>query len=447
MAFGQNNIISYMNSDLYYIVISTFIIGGISLYEYHKNKYLSLGNLYLFFYTVVFAVAIKLYIEDDQHDFKNLNLFGFLHFIFFITLFSLPLLRIPRHGIRFVETNPNLVKFLYWFTIIFSLYGLSDTIMNLPSGVMSLFMNSDYGYEAFSETRAAMDEVKSGGRVINVISVFAVQANWLSVFLFLYSLIDRYSTKLEKRCLAFCLIARFLNSLSIGSRFFIIVPGLQFLFFYFFIRKFIPQSTKKIVNKGIITFGVLIIMGFFAITVSRASNTNREDSMFLLYDAYLSEGVLFYDKFAVDHGQNREGDRIFPFVKKALGFSDVADSYIKRTTKYTRMKINEVNFITFVGDFMLDFGFVLGNIILFIYVAFYNFALRRLRIINFSNLCVIYMLIVTLNGFSHYIFTYTAGNLSFIFFLFLYFVTRNSNNSSRKYDLQQKQYCNTTLNV
>ena len=37
------------------------------------------------------------------------------------------------------------------------------------------------------------------------------------------------------------------------------------------------------------------------------------------------------------------------------------------------MKINEVHFITFLGDFMLDFGFVFGNIILICLFFFYKY--------------------------------------------------------------------------
>jgi oligosaccharide repeat unit polymerase len=356
-------------------------------------------------------------------------------------------MKLPRDNVKFVETNPVLVKYLYWYTIVFCFIGFVGTIQKISGGVYSLFADSNYGFEAFSETRDSMDVVTKEGRVTNFLSIFSGQANWLVVFLFMYSLIDSHSKSLEKILLGVCLAFRFLDALSIGSRFYIVVPALQVLFFYFFIKNFIPKRINKFLKISFVSLGGLIIAGFIAISVSRAVNTNREEVMYMLIDAYISEGVIFYDKYAVDHGEDRNGDRIYPFVKKTLGYDDVADSYIKRTSKYTHMKINEVNFITFLGDFMLDFGFVLGNIILLVYVAFYRFVLRNVKKIGFSELIIVYMLIVTLNGFSHYVFTDTTGNLAFCMFLLLYIFSKLSSSRSRKYGLQQKQNCNTSFNV
>ena len=137
-------------------------------------------------------------------------------------------------------------------------------------------------------------------------------------------------------------------------------------------------------------------------------------------------------------------ERIFPLVKRALGYHNVADSYAKRLNKFKSMKINEVNFVTFAGDFMLDFGFFGGNLILLILLIFYKSALSRLKRIGFAELCVVFMLIVTLNGFSLYVFTDVSGNLFFFILLFLYFITKKRRPA---YVQKQTAGSNITVNV
>lgn len=411
--------------DLFYIIFSTVVIWLLSIRTLAKNKLLSLGNLYLFFYAVLFLISIKLYIEDTIHDFVGQNLFTLLHLILIIYLFCTPIIRLPRVNVPYVSTNNTLVKFLNWFTIIFSVISLYEVYVNLTSGgLLLLFTDSSYGSEAYAETRAGMDVVRQEGRSLSYISIITGQALQLSPFLFIYSLINPHSRFYEKFLLGLCVLFKLLNAVSIGSRFGIVVPVMQCAFFYFFVSKYANHRLNKIVIGIGSAVGVFLAAALIAISVSRAESAGRQENMFMYYDAYASEGVLFYGKYAIDHGENREGERIFPLVKRALGYSNVADSYIKRLNKFKRMKITEVNFVTFVGDFMLDFGFFWGNFILLILIIFYRSALHRVKRIDFSKLCVVYMLIVTLNGFSLYVFTDVSGNLSFFLMLFLYLVTR-----------------------
>lgn len=414
-----------LSYDLFFIIFSTVIILGISFITLKKNKFLSLGNLYLFFYSVLFLIGIKLYLEDNIHDFRGQSLFNLLHLILIIYLFCTPLLKLPRKDVPFVSTNRSLVKVLYRFTIIFSVISLYEAYQNLTSGgLLLLFTDSSYGNEAYAETRAGMDIIRQEGRSLSYLSIITGQALQFAPFLFIYSIIDPYSRKIEKVLLGFCVLFKLLNAVSIGSRFGIVVPVMQCAFFYFFISKYVAPRLNKLVIMVGIWVGLFLGAALVAISVSRAEGAGRQENMFMYYDAYASEGILFYGKYAVDHGENRQGERIFPLVKRALGYNNVADSYIKRLQKFKRMTITEVNFITFAGDFMLDFGFLMGNIILLLLIIFYRTALAKLKRIGFAELCVIYMLIVTLNGFSLYVFTDVSGNFFFFLLLALYFFTK-----------------------
>ena len=432
-----------MSFDLFSIIFATVVIWGISILTFRKNKFLSLGNMYLFFYSVLFLIGIKLYTEDTIHDFSGQDLFLLLHLVLIIYLFCTPLLKIPRKSIPFVSTNKSLVRCLYWFTIVFSLISLYEVYVNITSGgLLLLFTDSSYGEEAYAETRANMDVVRQEGRSLSYLSIITGQALQLAPFLFIYSIIDPHSKRIEKWLLGICVLFKLLNAVSIGSRFGIVVPVMQCVFFYYFIAKYVNPRLNKIVISIGVWVGIFLFAALIAISVSRAQGAGRQDNMYLYYEAYASEGVLFYGKYAYDHGENRQGERIFPLVKRALGFHNVADSYVKRLNKFKRMKINEVNFITFAGDFMLDFGFFGGNFVLLILLIFYRSALSRLKRIGFAELCVVFMLIVTLNGFSLYVFTDVSGNLFFFILLFLYFITKK-----RRPAYEQKQTAGSNIAV
>ena len=50
-------------------------------------------------------------------------------------------------------------------------------------------------------------------------------------------------------------------------------------------------------------------------------------------------------------------------------------------------------------------------------------------------MCIIFMLVVTLNGFSHYVFSDNGGNMAFLLYLFLYFISKHSINiKSKRHD-------------
>ena len=280
--------------DLFYIIFSTVLIWCVGLWIYFKNHFLSLGNLYIFFYAILFLIAIKLYGEDSYHNLKELNLFGFLHFIFFLTLFAYPLRKLPNKNLPFKETNTRLIKILYWFTISFCLLGFYEIYQNLSTGVIMLFSDSDYGNDAYMELRDNMDILKQEGHTLNFISIISGQARWLSVFLFLYSLIDSRSTKLEKLLLGICLISSFMSAMAKGSRFGIVVTVLQFAFFYFFVRTYISKSYKRIIQNISIAFGIIIVLAVVVISVSRAEAAGNEDSMFIYYDSYASQGIIYW---------------------------------------------------------------------------------------------------------------------------------------------------------
>lgn len=388
---------------------------------------MSLGSLYLFFYAILFLISIKLYMDDPYNEFKDLNLFGFLHLIFIIYIFCYPINKLPRESVPFISTSRGIVNILYWYTIILSLFSIYEIYLNLSSGsILLLFTDSSYGNEAYAETRASMDVIKQEGRSLNFLSVFIGQAHCLAPFMFIYSLIDPYCKLFKKIALAICVLFNVLNAVSMGSRYGIVVPIMQCFCFYFFVRIYLGKRLRRIVTLSGISLGIFIVAALWAITTSRAEGAGKKDESTVTYiESYMSQGILFYDKYAYNHGENREGDRIAPLVKRLLGFSDVADSYAARLTKYKRMKINEVNFITFAGDFMLDFGFFAGNFILLVLALFYNKNLRHVKKISFSELCLVYMLVVTLNGFSLYVFVDITGNLFFFILLFLHFITKN----------------------
>jgi hypothetical protein len=87
---------------------------------------------------------------------------------------------------------------------------------------------------------------------------------------------------------------------------------------------------------------------------------------------------LNFNNYGLDDGGIRYGDRTFPLFKRMLGFDNVPHNFWERRDKYPNLKVNDEVFISFVGDFTLDFGPFIAPLI-FILFTFFILNLTRIR--------------------------------------------------------------------
>ena len=114
-----------------------------------------------------------------------------------------------------------------------------------------------------------------------------------------------------------------------------------------------------------------------ALTIGRFQNWGK-GPLASVY-GYIGQQNLYFNKYGLDNGGIRYGDRTFPLFKQLLGFENVPKSFWERREKYHNLKINDEKFISFVGDFTLDFGPYIAPII---FVLLTLFVLRRTKIRN-----------------------------------------------------------------
>ena len=192
---------------------------------------------------------------------------------------------------------------------------------------------------------------------------------------------------------------------------------------YFALRKFFQPKTKKYIR----AIGVVLFIGSavptIALTNSRFGNTVGGSQSSLYF--YIGQSNLYFNNYGLDNGGLRYGDRTFPLFKRMLGIDNVPANFWERRDKYRNLKINDEVFISYVGDFTLDFGPFIAPLI---FVFFTLLVLKLTKIhngkIKFHQLILLHFLMCVcfLGGMKLFTFSDVGGNLQLIVYFFLFFL-------------------------
>ena len=132
-----------------------------------------------------------------------------------------------------------------------------------------------------------------------------------------------------------------------------------------------------------------------------------------------------FNNFGLDNNGLRYGDRTFPFFKEILGFDNVPKNFWERRDKYPNLTINDEVFISFVGDFTLDFGPIVTLLFfLIISIIIYRIACLRNSVLYFHHLILIHLLIYVCSIGSLKLFPFSdiSGNLKLSVYVISYFI-------------------------
>jgi hypothetical protein len=142
---------------------------------------------------------------------------------------------------------------------------------------------------------------------------------------------------------------------------------------------------------------------------------------------YGGQENLYFNKYGLDNGGIRYGDRTFPLFKRILGFENVPKNFMERRDKYPHLKISDEVFYTFVGDFTIDFGPIIATFIFLFFTLFVviNTKIRN-GIIRFHQLILLHfvMSVCMLGGLKLYPFSDVGGNLQLIVYFIAYIFFR-----------------------
>ncbi|WP_026474008.1 O-antigen polymerase [Alkaliflexus imshenetskii] len=170
---------------------------------------------------------------------------------------------------------------------------------------------------------------------------------------------------------------------SRGGLFFIIIELMTcFLIF----RRFIPQRTKRLLYVGSLFIVALLTSVVVIFTASRFGNSAFGPLMSVF--KYFGESFLnFNSTFWGNIQEHPMSEFKFPFLYQ---FYDIPRTFLSRSDQYSFFSdmtgTNVLLFKTIVGDFYVEFGIVLGALILFLISRLFIKFVRFENTIRFSSL-------------------------------------------------------------
>lgn len=409
-------------SNIYLLLNILLWLLTLFIYQ-NKKRVIDTGSILLISFLIYSISSYILFNSSYDYQYFDLSLLPFIYLYIMIMLVLSPILMLNINSNTTIQRPSNLL--LYSIILIYSissLINLSTTINNIYDGINTI-INDPLG--AVELYREKMDNSFNVGdsKISNIFSVFSNLLSDIGILIFFYYLSLERKNKLIVYALALSMIASIFEPLSMSQRGPAVDRLLTIIIAYFAFRGYLSSSINRKVRK----FGILLLILFAvpvsAITLSRFGEREggADGSVFL----YIGQQNLNFNKYAFDNNGIRNGDRIIPLFKRALGFKNVPINFWERRVKYPDLKINDEVFIGFVGDFILDFGPITATIIL---ILFTLFALYKTKIKNnkllFHQLVLIYfiMCVCIRGGLKLFTFSDTGGNLGLIVFIIVYII-------------------------
>lgn len=409
-----------MDEILIFLYITAWFIVTISYWK--KRKSLDTGFFLLLFY---FILSIFSYYAFKSELDTRLKDFSFLPFVFLfaIELFILsPLLLYNEKRIeRSVPPNPHLIDLIAWICIIPNILSIPDAISSLSEGLTRLAFDVASSGEMYLENRDIVESTGHG--VHNITSIMCNGFSGITVLLIFY-----YATLNRKSRLIFSLllissVAQAFGSIAQGTRGGLVEYALLMIFTYLLLKQFMPLSIKRWVRIAGISFMALATLAIAALTIGRFGDGDSGAGQATAY--YAGQQNLYFNKYAFDNNGIRYGDRTIPLFKRMIGIPNVPHNYAERRNKYPALKINDEAFIGYVGDFMLDFGPIIGTLLLIIQISFVrrNTKVKKKKI-YFHQIILLHftLYMVTIGAIKLYPFADVSGNLQVMVYTSLFIV-------------------------
>ena len=381
------------------------VLWVVTLYVYQrKRKTFDAGSFILVLYLLT-AIASYLLYGDEFYgsSFRGLSLFTFL--LLFVLLFmgAYPVLKYDGRKKNLVTPNKGLIVIISLVFIVSSLMSVSSTLQ-----------------------REAMEgnENMGHGGLSNIFSVLITALTNISA-LFLFYLIKYYrDNKLLVWSMAFSFVLLFMRYISMGTRGAVVEFLLLLIVSYMLMKPYYSDKITSAVNKILVVFAILVSIPIIAISVSRFSNQTGTSGVGSSTLYYGGQGNLYFNKYALDNNGIRYGDRVIPLFKRMAFISNVPHNFWERRAKYPRLKINDEVFVTFAGDFLLDFGPLFGSfIIIFFSLLFLQITRARGNLIGFHKLIILHMIAIICSQGAIKLFPLSdvGGNLQIIVYILSYF--------------------------
>ena len=410
-------------SNLY--IITYIVLWALTFsYYWKKKKVFGAGNLIIASYLVYAILSFFLYnhpyYQWNETD-NNLKLFPFIYLFLAMLIFLQPVLKYDE-TCNIQQPSPSLLNFLSYLFIVFSILVSPFVISKLYDGIFYMLVLDSGAEELYADAHAGAISAQDN-------SLFYILCHGLfdifSDFGILMFFMQASRAETKRRLLVgvgFGVFLGMVETLSIGLRTQFVMKFLLIIASYFLFRHHLPTRINSAFKK--VGYVLIAFVAFFLITIntSRFSYKTYDSSYQLLN--YAGMASLQFDKYCLDAGGTRNGDRTFNYFKKWLRFKNVPDGLQGTRDRYSYMKLDDSKFSTYVGDFALDFGPIGAALILCMSsFAFSHLTRRRGNRILFHQLILIFFVMAVCVQGGMYLFYYSMfRNYYIVYYIMFYFI-------------------------
>ena len=359
-------------------ILSAFLIllWVITLIWYQrKNKNFDAGSFIIVMY-IIYAFFSIMTINDDSipqlTNYEPLTLFPYLYLYVMMMIALTPAIYHHKNSTDSIEyPQSNILRIIATFIIIVAILNLPGIVSDFRNGLMSIFTDAEAGKKAYMEQ---IDNASNVGRAIrNIPAILFNSFSDIGIFLLFYFIT---MTKKNYKIIYGLLLANIINliiPIMRGQRGGVVLAILTVICGYFLFKQYLSTSLNKLIKKIGIVFIVIITLPVVAITISRFGSEKVGVSTFINW--YIGQGNIYFNNHALDDNGLRYGDRTLNLFKRLVD-SNTSKNYVERREIYSKLKINDEVFSTFVGDFTIDFGPFFAMII---FLGFYSLVIYTLQ--------------------------------------------------------------------
>lgn len=416
MGIDSNNFILI----LYFLAwIATFI-----LYQ-RKKRQIDAGSILILSLVFYSLLSIFLYNNDNfGFSYRDIKLFPFVYLYSMLLISFSPILKYNTKKIQHIQHPTELL-----LNALIALFIIS-TIANIPMFIESIqstilmVSDSSYGLERYNDMAYNASNIGKGG-ISNFSMVISNLLVNIGIFLTFYYMSRKDKKKYVLILLFVCSFIGIIHSMGSGERGAAFRLVATFLITYFMFKSFLSDEINRLIKILSIIFGLIITIPFLALSFSRFGESDMGLAASFL--TYLGQQNLNFNTYGLDNNGIRYGDRTFPLFKLLLGFDNVPQNFMERRAKYPYLFINDEVFVSYVGDFTLDFGPIIA---FFIFIIFNHYVLQRTKVIHnsikFHQLILLHLVacICIQGGLSLYSFADIGGNLCLVVTLLIYMAFR-----------------------
>lgn len=416
------------------LCISYLILWIITFAWYHVKRFTMDAGTVIIGLQVIYAIFSVLTLTDPLFSaaYEELRIFPYMYLFSMLIIAMLPIIAhhidTPDH---IAEPNTRMLHVISFILAITAVLQIPDVLAEGGNGIMKLITDVDAGKEAYEETAESMSE--AGGSISNVPAViFNMLTDFIPFFLFYFF------TKKNKNYwvilgLFIALLMSVILPVSRGQRNGTVQGLLTIVATFFMFRIYLSKRIQRVIMSIGVAVVLLLSIPVIAITFSRFGEKAAGAAGFVNW--YVGQGSLYFNNHGLDPGGTRNGDRTINLVKRVIDPS-TPKNYVERRDKYPHLKIDDYFFVTFVGDFTIDFGPVAAAIIIivFSYISLRGVRPRDGTITVYQLLLLHFVLCVNIQG-GMTLFSYSdTGNLRMFAYLMLYVYLRYHDRLLEKFE-------------